>query len=540
MLKLLIVEDEQFTREGLVGLIDWPAIGIEVCATASNGIEALHILASEAVDLLLTDIRMPQMDGLQLIQEIRNRGWTTECILLSGYGDFSYAQKAMRLGVSDYLVKPCSPEEIQKLFRKVAASIVEKRQRTDQIKGLEHQLHVSTPHAKSELLRQWLHRPSSVTENRRQLMEQFHISVAYDDPVVFAFRFTKGTLDKSDYKESDLHLIAFAAANIIKETMEHELLQPVEVVRDQDTLAVIGNGRFEWMNEKIAAGLSRVQQNIQQYLKLSVSVGVGDSKQNMNLLHEGYQEALQCLEYRFFLQSDIVYYSEVRKHTELPPSDASHKVLLRIEQAAVEHVKNGLYAELLNDTERWLNMFQHEYLQSRDQINSRTISFLANINHAASQIGQADTEIYDLQETTRQILRAETSDELAGVVFRAIRAIVECIHPQRTPKRKVQQALDYIAEHYATGGLSLAGVAKALFVSSTYLSSLFKQELGVNFLDYVHQYRIEKAKSLLQTSDLKIQSIAREVGYFDEAHFTKTFKKWTGLLPSQYKKENNK
>ncbi|WP_127495956.1 helix-turn-helix domain-containing protein [Paenibacillus glycanilyticus] len=111
------------------------------------------------------------------------------------------------------------------------------------------------------------------------------------------------------------------------------------------------------------------------------------------------------------------------------------------------------------------------------------------------------------------------------------------LNPHRTPKRKVQQALKAIEASYADHGMTLAGVAKALFVSSTYLSTLFKQELGVNFLDYVHQYRIEKAKALLQASDMKIHSVAKEVGYYDEAHFTKTFKKWTGMLPSQYKKD---
>jgi len=541
LLKLLIVEDEQFMRENLLALVNWAAIGIEVSGTAANGLEAIGKLEKEPADMVLTDIRMPRMDGLQLIREIRKRGWRVECVLLSGYGDFGYAQQAMKLGVTDYLVKPCPPEDIQKLFLTLASKIRENRQRTKQIIGLEQQLHASKPHAKNELLRQWLRHPVTVTERRLESLEQFQMSIAYDDPIVFVFRFTNETMDKSEYRASDFHLIAFAAANIIKETMEHSLLQAVEVVRDQDHLTAVANGTFEWMHAKIADGLARVQQNIRQYLRLSISVGVSDSKKNVDFLHEAYQEALQGLEYRFFLRSDVVYFHEIRKQKDLLAPEANPIDLLRIEQSAVEHVKSGLYAELLNDTERWLGSFRHEHPQSRDHINARTIAFLSNIAQAALYSSASTASpMHDLTPVTEQVLRAETSDELAGVVFRTIREIVERVHPQRTPKRKVQQALDYIAEHYASSGLSLAGVAKALFVSSTYLSSLFKQELGVNFLDYVHQYRIERAKALLQSSDLKIQSVAREVGYFDEAHFTKTFKKWTGILPSQYKKEVSK
>ncbi|GLX66469.1 helix-turn-helix domain-containing protein [Paenibacillus glycanilyticus] len=140
-----------------------------------------------------------------------------------------------------------------------------------------------------------------------------------------------------------------------------------------------------------------------------------------------------------------------------------------------------------------------------------------------------------LARTIEQVNRTK-QQHLSITVNIGISGSLESTRDMRTPKRKVQQALELIQTSYADHGMTLSKVAKALFVSSSYLSTLFKQELGVNFLDYVHQYRIGKAKALLQASDLKIHSVAKEVGYYDEAHFTKTFKKWTGILPSQYKK----
>ncbi|TCN01221.1 AraC-like DNA-binding protein [Paenibacillus sp. BK033] len=152
---------------------------------------------------------------------------------------------------------------------------------------------------------------------------------------------------------------------------------------------------------------------------------------------------------------------------------------------------------------------------------------------AGDTFGTSKPNVHQLYYSYKEALKAlEQQFNQGSELYRKL-----SLNPGRTPKRKVQQALEVIEASYADHGMTLAGVAKALFVSSTYLSTLFKQELGINFLDYVHQFRIEKAKALLQTGDMKIHSVAKEVGYYDEAHFTKTFKKWTGMLPSQYKKE---
>jgi two-component system response regulator YesN len=127
-------------------------------------------------------------------------------------------------------------------------------------------------------------------------------------------------------------------------------------------------------------------------------------------------------------------------------------------------------------------------------------------------------------------------EELSGLVFKVIHQIVEIMNPLKTHRRNIQKALEYISRHYNSAELSLSAVAKELFISNTYLSTMFKQELGINFLDYIHQYRIERAKPMLKAGQLKIQNISKEVGYFDESHFTRTFKKWTGMSPSQYQK----
>ncbi|MFC4100217.1 response regulator [Paenibacillus xanthanilyticus] len=542
MLKLLIAEDEELTRDGLTSLIDWESLGVRVSGVAANGLEALRLLEAEPADLLLTDIRMPLVDGLQLIGHIRERGLDTECVLLSGYGDFQYAQRAMRLGVTEFLVKPCSPDEIKRVFRDIAAKRTEERRLSEEVRGLERQLHVNLPHAKTQLYRQWLSGPALPAENRREQHRHAGMPIAFEHVIVMALRLDGKSLESLNYTQADAHLLAVAASNVVQETLEHGLLQPVEVVMENGALIVITNGLFEWLGVKLQESLDAVQSNLSAYLKVTASIGVSGAHADLDRLHAAYGEALEALEQRFFHGPGSCHYYEKLRALGTPslPVHINSVQLLKLEQSALEHLRSGLFAEMLGDAEQWLTVFTADYPHSRKQINDRALSFLGRLIQAVPQQPADDAGwLRSFEQLRERMTDLETLEDLTGFVYRTIRQIVERVNPQKTPKRKVQQAIDFIELHYNEHGLSLAGVAKALFVSSTYLSTLFKQELGVNFLDYVHQYRIDKAKALLQAGDRKIQSVAREVGYYDEAHFTKTFKKWTGLLPSQYKRETS-
>ncbi|BBI31615.1 response regulator transcription factor [Cohnella abietis] len=537
MLSMVIVEDERTTLEGLRTLIDWESLGIRICGEAENGLAALRLLEHETIDLLLTDIRMPLMDGLQLITEIRERGWDIACVVLSGYGDFEYAQQALRLGVSDFLIKPCSPREIRSVFEKIATRLAEKQQQNDLLRGLQQRLHTSLPLVKSQLIRQWLHSPAQVTDDRQEQMKQAGLSISSEHILTLVIRMDGCTIEKLHYNRNDTELLGFAAANIVRETLEHTLRQPVEVVKEQGDIVVVINGLLEWCEPKLMEGLARLNANLDEYLRVSVSIGISQSQPSINDLCEGYREAIEALELRFYRGTGSTYfYRDLEERTSNAGGDAA---LWKLEQSTLEHLRSGLYAEALNDTEQWLITLQETDAPSRSQVNARTLSFLNQMAQLELEPSHSPDPLRGWDHLEEGINRTETLEELASFVYRFIRQLVQSLNPHKTPKRKVQQALDLIAEQNAMPGLSLASVSKALFVSSTYLSTLFKQELGINFLDYVHQFRIEKAKALLQSADCKIQTVAKEVGYFDEAHFTKTFKKWTGILPSQYRREHS-
>lgn len=538
MLNLLIAEDERTVREGLVAMIDWASLGIRIYGQADNGLEALPFLESGEVDLLLTDLRMPILDGLQLITEVQKRQLDIACVILSGYSDFEYAQRAVRLGVIDYLVKPCSPRDIAATFEGIVRRVLKQRRIDEDLTGLHSQLRMNRNLAKSHMLLQWMHAPKLPMEDRKALMEQASMSVSYHHALVAVIVPDGKSLRELNYPSQDMELIKYATGNILQETLEQVLLQPVEIALNQNEVIAVFNGTYDFTLEKWNKGWNQLQQNLKQYLKISVSIGISNPKLSMDQLDEAYKEAAEALRMRYYKGSgNFFFYRDVSDLLEPASEKTDDTEIVKLEQSIVDHLRTGLFAEALNDTERWLNSLQEPHLYSRSKINMHSYSLMSRWLHMAEELDAAHRLSKEaFKSLTDQIDMIETLEELSGLISKALHQLVEALNPNKTPRRKIQQAVDFIAKHYNSPNISLASVAKELFVSSTYLSTLFKQELGINFLDYVHQYRIEKAKALLQSGEHKIQTIAKEVGYFDEAHFTRTFKKWVGKLPSHYKK----
>lgn len=538
MLKLMLVEDEINTREALASIIDWTSIGIVICGQAGNGKEALSLMEVSVPDIILTDIRMPVLDGLQLVKEIRQREWTTTCVVITGYSDFQYAQQALRLGVVDYIIKPCSPAEIIKVFQKLVNELTEKKKLESDISGLQFQWRENIPILKSQLLSRWLLSPKQPSEDRLIQMEKLKMSIESEHILVFIVHIDLKALNSLNYNKADEELIRFATSNIVNETIAVPLRNRVEIVEENNELIVLCNPNNQILDTLIQDNLILLQKNLEKYLKLSVSIGIATMKSSIDFIDEAYREAQDALKVRFYQGTGGIYYYHAEFQGELADITLNIDLdLAELEIQIMDCLRNRLYSDVLNHTEKWFEYFQEQFTHSRSEINLQTISLLARLMNLAKEQNVASLEwqrtLIDLAD---QVTHIETLEELSGLVFKVIHQIVEIMNPLKTHRRNIQKALEYISRHYNSADLSLSAVAKELFISSTYLSTMFKQELGINFLDYVHQYRIERAKPMIKAGQLKIHNISREVGYFDESHFTRTFKKWTGMSPSQYQK----
>ncbi|WP_379130718.1 response regulator [Paenibacillus sp. sgz500958] len=543
-LKLMIAEDEAAIREGIVQMVDWKAHQIDVIGEAGNGKEALALMDRQEPDLLLTDIRMPLMNGLELIEAARLRGYEFHTIVLSGYDEFSYAKKAISLGVLDYILKPCRPEEILSTVLKAKKVIEAQRSLEFEQHIRERSWHKNAPLLKSQVLSQWIHHPPVPLERREELISELSMAITAEGPQIGLVSFDP---ESSAWQGSgqDFVLLRYAALNIISETLAPVYEGRVEIFHDGNYLLWIGSGSPDSSShtdfvapDHLKEQLVQLQHNLETYLKHSISIAVGSCHPDISVVHLSYKEASQALESRFLNGKGVYLYSEDgRKQVAEASMDGimNDPELNELEDEMLSAVAEGGYERALDLLERWLDIFRGNPWSHKQEVNIRATAFVVRLKRLMQekQVDEFEWKQH-IVNWIEQAPQVETLEELSTILNKIMQNVVAAFSKHRPLHRTVITALDVIHQKYNTN-LTLEFVAKEAFVSNTYLSSLFRQELGINFLDYLHQFRVEEAKKLLRLN-LKIYAVARLVGYGEERHFSATFKKWTGLTPSQYQK----
>ncbi|MFF2090608.1 response regulator [Paenibacillus sp. NPDC058174] len=543
MLKLLIAEDEATFREGILTMIDWEAEGIRVLGTASNGRIALEMMEQEQPDILLSDIRMPQMSGLALIEEVSRRGWELVPVLLTGYSEFEYAQQAIKLGVLDYILKPCNPKQVREAIMRAKLKIIYARSQHQQVDRLERQWNANVRAIKEDRLMKWLRAAKPLDSGKMAAeIKEYDIQLLADKPaLVIVFRFDKKAINALSYTEEDLPLLRYAASNIMEETIGDRFSGHHELLTLEEQFVLIANvpDGMKLELEHFHHGLEPIQRNLSQFLKVSISIGVGGAH-SLNELHVSYREAEEALSRRFFHGGQGVFMAsetgpsepEAGRRTKFKEDFADFELRIR------ESLEASNYSDFVIEVEEWLNAFKEQEL-SIQRIHLHSYSFINTLimEIKAANGEQAKEAVEQLENFAVQVQRQETFEELSTLLTVVIQRFVEFRRMKKLPHKTIQHVLNMIEEKYMTN-LTLKSIAEDVFISQSHLSTLFRHEMGINFLDYLHQYRIEKAKQLFKQEQGKVYTVAKQVGYYDEAHFVRFFKKWTGMLPSQYKKQN--
>lgn len=536
MIKLLIVEDEETIRNGIVHMLNWESYQIKISGAVANGAEALEQFQCCPPDLLLTDIRMPKMDGLELIKQAKQYNQACLPIILSGYNDFNYARQGLVLGVTDYILKPCRPEELLQAILSAKKQWEVQQEQDLTMQHLQHTWSRNRTLAKQQKLVQWLEHRMEGLENRHLTLEELEFKLQPYSLQVGALHIEQKAL-KMNYTSHDWDTLRFAALNIVEETLRELHEDRMECLIYQEHIIWCANSNPNTQQDLLLHYLQQLQANIKTYLNLSTSIGLGNEVESIDCIHHSYSQAVKMLESRFFSGvGTILIYNNASQETD-PAKDSIlvNEQLYHLEDHIIETLQTAQYAKTLDLLEQWLEELRAMRASDKFDIHFKVTSFIIELQKLATKQHNSSfewkTQVIDWVEQSPQI---ETFDELTIIVKKVVQQLIESLSGRSHLHRTVEAAIDIIQERYAAN-LSLEQVAKEVFVSNTYLSTLFKQELGINFLDYLHQFRIEKSKHLL-LKQLKVYAVAKMVGYQDERHFSHTFKKWTGLTPSQYQK----
>jgi two-component system response regulator YesN len=512
---MLIVDDEPIIRRGLTKLVESNELGWVVIGEAGNGQEAILKMAGMQPKLVLTDIRMPLADGLEIARYASEHMPETAVVILTGHRDFEYAQAAIRYGVRDFLLKPCPEEEVCRVLREAFAQFRER----DLLKEKEvRQLWIQ----EEQLLRSMLLRLPHDADSVRPL-EQRLIGSQF-----WLLRIESYLPDGRNYRSRDLQLLQFAVGNIIQELLNSWMK---------------GHRWFPLEYNEIAFFLEDHPENASTMRQISVVL-----KELLGLNNR--MKCFGCLESSG--HAELLYGAEMFGGEESRPSREQNISNLenRFDEEKVRTFRNEISSLLLLGRQAELQAYLS---QMAEPIRGREVVIEERKLHALcaaialNEVMRKELEQDDLSENgigrqIGQLSQLEKPEEI-DIWFGQQLAIFEnafrsWMNDHSLNNNSIELSLRYVEENYMKE-CSLSAAAVHVHLSPNYFGNLFKKVIGENFNAYVAQYRIQKAKMLLANTDMKISEVAEAVGYADSNYFATAFKQADGLSPTEFRKRKS-
>lgn len=535
MLRLLIVDDEKNTREGLEECVDWESLDVMVAGKASNGLEALDAVEELLPDLVITDVCMPKMDGINLAQKIRERYPDIRVIFISGYTDLDYLKSAYKCDAVDYLLKPVDIEELEQVIRTVVVAVKKQKKEASERLDMEQRLRESMPYLRDKFFRRLV---LEEIENHAEIEEQLKFleillpMQAYYCAIIVSIEDVSMQFNMQSQK--DRHLLSFSIQNVVQEIIERYTEGfVVEWTVKEYVCALKMPETEEEAQILLETTCQEIHNSLVQYMTLRNSIGIGRREHGLYGLPISFRFAQNALSRRMILGSNTLIFSgdsavETEEVFLLPQIfyERLTNAVLNGDDAHAEQLLREVF-ELLRKTER------------EDEIYFRNGCLLI-ASYIISAAGRFDVKERKILESLAQlhqnVLELSTLDAIQELFLQTTVAICQNIaERQRTRQDNVVEDIKNIIQKRYKDKLSIEELAKNVFLSPTYVCLLFKQETGQTINSYLTEVRMEAAKKLLLTGNTKILDVAFSVGYQDQKYFCKVFKKYTGVNPSEYR-----
>ena len=516
MKKILIVEDEFLIRLGLKTTIHWEEYGYSIVGEAVNGQEALGMMTEYNPDIVLTDIQMPVMDGIEFMTKAKQKNERTKFIILTNHDNFSYAKQAIKLGVSRYILKSEINEDsllsaLASIDREIAVSDITLSKQPSQVEYLRKVLE-RTP------INKCIPYLKLSVPDKQIFSNPYYIVVKYSCNISAVQEKTLDFLSKIL-----IELISNTYSGIILHSMTHKAYHYVVGI-------VAIEGTETNLDKMFLERSNIIKKKFKQYFSLSLCGGCSSIRGPREITRLLYESERAREEY-FFQHTNFAVYSEewdenATKYQSVPINNS--KIMKYISMSKLDELNNYIH-----------NLFQQLYL-------ARSFCCVEQMFIELISIAKAVAEKYQREQSKElatkwdfaiweELSNIETMEDYIKEVFQL--AISPANKEVNGYSSSVRRCLLYIEEHY-NDVITLEEVAKDVDISKSYLSMLFKQETGINFVAYLNQYRLEKAKELLVTTNMKIYEIASTVGFDSPYYFSKLFKETTGLQCKEYRDLN--
>lgn len=543
MLKIFLAEDEVVVRETIKRMIPWEELGFELVGEAADGEMALPLLLRQQPDLLITDIKMPFMDGLTLARLAKKEIPGLKVVILSGYDDFNYAKQAIGIGVEDYLLKPITKNALIERLSEIRSRYEHEKTQKEYYEKFQREMQAYEKNSSRDFFEALVGGSMDMMEVYKRA-EKLGLDIVAEAYNVLIFTMNcdedfSGQRDEySSWEAESLELLEnFFAGHSSAMLFRSNIF----------SYGVLLKGQRETIEENTRACVDEIRKILsRQDGRREWFLAVGQSVERLSQIQKSYHTASRAFSQRYLYDENILYYDEMEtmEHPGGQAETEDNAYLQKVDVNALnpailqKFLSNGLQEETENFVKDYFYAIGQEPMESlvfRNYVilNVRfsVISFIKGLGCDTNEMESADTE---------EVL-AESGKNMESAIAYAKKMISQAIEirDQNSGNKNrsiLKTVVDFIDSHYMDEEISLNTVANVANVSSNHFSALFSQNMGQTFIEYLTTLRMNKAKELLRCTGMRSSEIAGEIGYKDAHYFSYLFKKTQGMTPSDYRK----
>lgn len=496
MKKVMIVEDEELILQGIRNILDWESLGLEVVHMAHDGVEALRMWEQEPVHIVVTDISMPEMDGLTLLQKIREREEQVRFIILTGYDEFNYAREAIRLGVDNYILKPIDEEEMERQLRETVQKLEEMDKK--KIQYIDEKT-------------QWMHFLNGKLEK-----EEYgkYIKILGFEEEIGAYHVAVMKWDTNGLKEKKI-------ADVIVELKKKSRLGIVHLPPDS-LLMVLFDGDMD--ESSVLEYFSELQNQIESSFDIMTFIGVGESIESFLQLPQAYKGAKKLQKYLIIEgYGSCISQKQIgsRKTEAIHMDEAQFRrfILKKEKEAVIDYIEDLFINNVRKDA-------------SAGSLYQIAVKIAIILQDIKKEYKLESDRFHDVTELIETIFTADDIPEIKAAFVSEIIEIIDCMHEedsQYTPV--VRQIMAEVQQNYKED-MNLKTLAYKYHMNASYLGQIFQKEVGCSFAQYLSNTKNGIAKELILNTNMKINDIAKQVGYPDASYFYRKFKQCYGVSPA--------
>ncbi len=521
---VMLVDDEEEVIQIIRKKMDWETMGFYVTGYAHNGVEALEMAEEQQPDVVMTDIKMPYMDGLELSRKLKEKYPTIKVVIFSGFDEFEYAKEAIKIEAEEYLLKPVDLKELQNVFEKIRNALDRDLDEKRNVDLLQQYYMESLPMLQESFYTSLIEGRLS-REQLQKGLNSYQINLTGPYYVVTILHISTTNLENN----TNAMLMSISVKRLVDEQLQKmwggrsiHYLGDIVILSEIEDVSDI---------KKYADFMDEFCRQAKHVCGAAVTAGIGYPKSDLMEIHSSWMGARSAVSYR-------AIYGNTRaiNITEIDPGEESDEMW---EEQAIQDIMKQLRMGSEESLEQKLSDCLNHFSMGGTSLYKYRI-FLMELMAELSRISHESRS--DINDMFGKIQTAESPEELLMWLLPICRNLREEIQGERQKSTRslVDKAEEYVMEHYSDGTIAIEDVCRELAVSAAYFSAVFKKETGKTFVSYLTDYRMDKAQEMLLTTELKTYQIAEQIGYTDANYFSYVFKKKFGSSPSRYRKKEGK